>query len=170
MLVDFVQSDANARLKEKIRFRATRNVEKILFLARCPLRGKWSSLQSYWLKQKKLQNLIFSKIFMDNYFDDVSDDVFTNFSDDNIFVNFIDFFLEKILWFSKLFLLSELWIEVPLILFTAMKILERLGLQTLSLHCLSKFDRSVFVNLKPISYLFGVLYGLFFDLETIGVS
>jgi hypothetical protein len=37
---------------------------------------------------------------------------------------------------------------------TAKRILERLGLH----HHLSKLDRSVFLILKPISYLFGVLW------------
>ena len=37
-------------------------------------------------------------------------------------------------------------------------------------HRLSKFDRSVVVNLKSISYFLGCLYRLVFDLETIGVS
>jgi hypothetical protein len=37
-------------------------------------------------------------------------------------------------------------------------------------HRLSKFDRSVFLNLKPISYLFWRLHGLVVYLETIGVS
>ena len=34
-----------------------------------------------------------------------------------------------------------------------MRILERLGIQTSS--SMSKFDRSVFVNLKAVSYFFG---------------
>ena len=97
MLVVFVQSDANARLKEKIRFRATRIVENILFLAHCPLARqlkllKLRSLWLYWLKsksKKKRQNLTFSTIFMDNFFDGVSEHVFANCSDDNVFVNFI---------------------------------------------------------------------------------
>ena len=46
---------------------------------------------------------------------------------------------------------------------TAKKILERLH------HRLSKFDRSVFLNLKPIFYFFGIYMAWFFYLETIGV-
>ena len=49
-------------------------------------------------------------------------------------------------------------------MFTAKRILERLH------HRLSKFDRSVFLNLKPISYFFGVYMACVFYLETIGVS
>ena len=37
-------------------------------------------------------------------------------------------------------------------------------------HRLSKFDRSVVLNLKPICYFFHYLYQLEFDLETSGVS
>ena len=44
--------------------------------------------------------------------------------------------------------------------FTAKKILERLGIQTSS--SLSKFDRSVFLILKSISYFFGVYMALYF--------
>ena len=50
------------------------------------------------------------------------------------------------------------------VLNTAKIILERLH------HRLSKFDRSVFLNLKPIYYFFWRLYGLVFYLETIGDS
>ena len=46
---------------------------------------------------------------------------------------------------------------------TAKRILQRLY------HRLSKFDRSVFLILKPISYFFGVYMAWFFYLETIGV-
>ena len=42
------------------------------------------------------------------------------------------------------------------ICFTAKRILERLGIQSTLHHRLSKFDRSVFLILKPISYFFGV--------------
>ena len=48
---------------------------------------------------------------------------------------------------------------------TAKRILERLGIQTSSL---SKFDMSVLLILKPISYFFGVSMAWFFYLETIG--
>jgi hypothetical protein len=37
-------------------------------------------------------------------------------------------------------------------------------------HCLSKFDWSVFLNLKPNCYFFGVYMAWFFYLETIEVS
>ena len=43
---------------------------------------------------------------------------------------------------------------------TAKRILERLGIQTST--SFLKFDRSVFLILKPISLLFWHLYGLFF--------
>ena len=43
--------------------------------------------------------------------------------------------------------------------FTAKRILERLGIQTSSS---SKFDRSVFLNLKQIFYFFGIYIAVFF--------
>ena len=46
---------------------------------------------------------------------------------------------------------------------TAKRILERLH------HCLSNFDMSVFLILKPISYFLGIYMACFFYLETIGV-
>ena len=51
---------------------------------------------------------------------------------------------------------------------TAIRILERLGIQTSSLFV--KFDRSVLVKLKPIFYFFGLYMAWFFNLKTIGVS
>ena len=42
--------------------------------------------------------------------------------------------------------------------------------KTLNEHHLSKFKRSVVVNLKPLSFFFGVFYHLVLDLETIEVT
>ena len=56
------------------------------------------------------------------------------------------------------------------IMHAARRILERLGIQRLH-HRLSKFDRSAFLNLKPIYYFFGVYMACFFlSRNSIGVS
>ena len=52
---------------------------------------------------------------------------------------------------------------------TAKRILESRKTWNTDSSSFSKFDRSVFLILEPIPYSYGVLYGLVFDLETIGI-
>ena len=59
---------------------------------------------------------------------------------------------------------ERLVFPMTLFLVTAKRIQESLGIQTSS-----SFDRSVFLNLKPIpDFFFAYIYGLIFYLETIG--